>query len=329
MAHTTSTTLGSGKPVVAIAGGTGDLGQTVARVFLDEAFRPSFSRVLVLTRNTTSPSARALAGLGAELHQTTWSSDDEEDAKKLRETLRGVDVVVNVLGGSTGAQEMNALLEAAVDAGVRVYFPSEYGSDLRANDFPGFDHKLFVEKRDHLKYAEELSKGKMKVIAVATGAFVEVNVGLLVGFDVEKSTFTTFGPGTAKVAFTSKPDIGRALARLTILSTASSSSAADEVPTHVRVAGSLYSVADIRAAYERVTGKETELVTKDLQAEKERVKKGYLDGSIASPIDHIWLLMAEGKLDFSTDNYNEVVNPKEHFWKWKTVEDHLQENFGK
>ncbi len=34
--------------------------------------------------------------------------------------------------------------------------------------------------------------------------------------------------------------------------------------------------------------------------------------------------VGEGKLDFSSDNDNELVNPKNSLWKWKTVEDHIR-----
>lgn len=35
--------------------------------------------------------------------------------------------------------------------------------------------------------------------------------------------------------------------------------------------------------------------------------------------------MGEGKLDFSHENQNELVNPGERSWKWKTVAQHLRE----
>ncbi len=34
------------------------------------------------------------------------------------------------------------------------------------------------------------------------------------------------------------------------------------------------------------------------------------------------VLIGEGKLDFS-DNSNELINPGQSLWKWKTVEDYL------
>lgn len=34
--------------------------------------------------------------------------------------------------------------------------------------------------------------------------------------------------------------------------------------------------------------------------------------------------MGENKLDFSGENANELVNPKEGHWKWRTAEDELR-----
>ncbi|RPD55653.1 hypothetical protein L227DRAFT_509682, partial [Lentinus tigrinus ALCF2SS1-6] len=72
----------------------------------------------------------------------------------------------------------------------------------------------------------------------------------------------------------------------------------------------------------RVRGVEKgRLVSEDLGA-----KKGGLEGTQDAPgavVDFICVLIGEGKLDFS-DNSNELVNPGESLWKWKTVEDQLR-----
>ena len=36
------------------------------------------------------------------------------------------------------------------------------------------------------------------------------------------------------------------------------------------------------------------------------------------------MLIAEGKIDHSKDNVNELVNPGQTLWKWRTVEDELR-----
>ena len=42
------------------------------------------------------------------------------------------------------------------------------------------------------------------------------------------------------------------------------------------------------------------------------------------PTDFIRFVMGEGKLDFSR-NENELANPGEKSWKWKTVKDYAKE----
>ena len=37
------------------------------------------------------------------------------------------------------------------------------------------------------------------------------------------------------------------------------------------------------------------------------------------------VLIGEGKLDFSTRNHNELINPGQTLWKWKTLEDEIRE----
>lgn len=40
-------------------------------------------------------------------------------------------------------------------------------------------------------------------------------------------------------------------------------------------------------------------------------------------------IIAEGKLDHSKDNQNELVNPGESLWKWKTVDQYAKEVKGR
>lgn len=51
-------------------------------------------------------------------------------------------------------------------------------SDLRWNDFPGWDDVSWVQKREHLSYVRQLSGGKVKIVAVSTGMFLEGSLGV-------------------------------------------------------------------------------------------------------------------------------------------------------
>lgn len=88
-------------------------------MFLSTKYYPSqVASVKFLTRSVTSSKAKQLIAEGAEAIAV--------DGKPTAESLKGVDVFVNVLGEISEAVK-NAYAKAAVEAGVKVYFPSEYG----------------------------------------------------------------------------------------------------------------------------------------------------------------------------------------------------------
>jgi uncharacterized protein YbjT (DUF2867 family) len=115
------------KPVVAVAGGTGQLGKHITAALLNSQFRPSFKEIRLLTSNTSSEAAQKFASQGAKTVGVIYS-----DEKSILSAIHGVDVLINSLGGSVkGFPAKNALMQAAVkDGGIKVYLPSEYGIGL-------------------------------------------------------------------------------------------------------------------------------------------------------------------------------------------------------
>ncbi|TDL24323.1 hypothetical protein BD410DRAFT_786439 [Rickenella mellea] len=175
----------------AIAGATGNLGLSITRQFLSPTLKPHLSRIIALTRDPSSAKANELRNLGAEIRAVDSSSDDS-----LRTALEGADVVVNAIGSRSGDMK-EKVLDAAVAVGAKVYFPSEFGvyvqsicstlgqiadlqvsSDHRLNDFPGYEHSEWTTKRAHVERAKQLGAGKMKIISLYTGAFLEMIVSV-------------------------------------------------------------------------------------------------------------------------------------------------------
>ena len=97
------------------------LGRAIAPIFLED-YKPFFSSVVGLVRNPTSDAAKALADAGVELRQVSAS----DSADTVANTLRGIDILVNVLNTDAAAFK-DVVAEAAVKAGVSVYFLSEFG----------------------------------------------------------------------------------------------------------------------------------------------------------------------------------------------------------
>lgn len=137
---------------VAIAGATGHLGasdfyQVRNRIDIDinflagyvitetflTTFKPFFSRVVALTRDATSPKALTLARLGATVSEVPLDDQEQHsvNTSRLREALMGIDIVINVLG-MTSMRMKDLLAEVAIEAGAKVYFPSEFGVYVRS-----------------------------------------------------------------------------------------------------------------------------------------------------------------------------------------------------
>lgn len=101
------------------------IGLPVSEVFLTDPFKCYFPRVVVFARNTQSEKAARLSSRGAEVVHVDFTGQ-QDDMKRLISALDGIDILINVLGETKG-HEKQILVDAAVSAGVKTYFPSEFG----------------------------------------------------------------------------------------------------------------------------------------------------------------------------------------------------------
>lgn len=100
-------------------------GQVLVKTLLT-TFKPFFSRIVALTRDATSSRARELAALGAEVVEIRLEDIKPSDEEHIRSAMRELDIMVNVLGPAS-AQAKDLIAAAAIESGVKVYFPSEFG----------------------------------------------------------------------------------------------------------------------------------------------------------------------------------------------------------
>ncbi|KAH9890052.1 NAD-P-binding protein [Cubamyces lactineus] len=297
---------------VAIVGGTGLLGAQASNAFLAE-FKSNFHTVRVLTRDPSSSGSLDLASKGAHLYKL----DESNLARSLDEAFKGVDVIVNALSGGTPIEVKGAVLEAAAGNDVKVYFLEEYGVDHRINNHDGYEHPVFLGKQRFAAETRKLLHGR-KVIALYVGLFLEFALTVM-GIDLEKNAYTCVGSPSQKFTLTAAADIGRSIARLAILSL--DPQTASSVPDDVHITGQATSYEEIRDAVSRVRGVPPAGVTaRDLK----QFRDGIIRDQASDFFDHLKLVIAEGKSDFSSDNVKNLINPGETFWKWKTVEDHVR-----
>jgi uncharacterized protein YbjT (DUF2867 family) len=177
-------------------GGTGGLGIEVAKGLVTAS---GFEDKVALIRSESEKSQK-LAELGWRVVVV-----DFEDASALKNSMKGVKVVVSTLsGGSLKALEC-ALMDAAHAAGVSLFVPSQFGIDYRCwnGSFP-----FFETKSDVLKHAELIG---IPTLSVFTGGFSEVIFDYLA--DIPHHKATVVNGGNTLYSFTRRSDIGYVLAQ--------------------------------------------------------------------------------------------------------------------
>lgn len=100
--------------VVGLVGASGNFGHKILPVFLADDF---ITGVYVLSRSRRTSKAEADA-------KARHVQVDYSDSASIRKALQGCDVLINAMGTNMDHQDNKfKLIDAAVDAGVKVYFP--------------------------------------------------------------------------------------------------------------------------------------------------------------------------------------------------------------
>jgi saccharopine dehydrogenase-like NADP-dependent oxidoreductase len=95
------------RTIVAVAGGTGQLGTHIIQALLSTQLSPKFQEVRLLTANTSSEKATALASKGAKPIAVDYS-----DEKTLLNAIKRADVVINALGGRDFLRKMHFVMQS-------------------------------------------------------------------------------------------------------------------------------------------------------------------------------------------------------------------------
>ncbi|KZT22574.1 hypothetical protein NEOLEDRAFT_642355 [Neolentinus lepideus HHB14362 ss-1] len=210
------------------------------------------------------------------------------------------------------------LLDAACKAGVKVYFPSEWGTNHnRTKRY----HPMFKSKSHHHHEAE--ARG-LKVVAIYTGLIIEFCFCKWFGIDSAANTWVIPGTGDEPNAMTSRDDLGKYALRAVFMSHYEP----QKVPSHLEIysdKGTWNSYAD---AMEKVAGKPIERKYLSLQ---EAVKnydavKDTLPPHVLGPF--LPILCAENVFNHSEADV-ELLNCNHRIFKPKTVAAYAEEVQGK
>ncbi|CAG8552785.1 215_t:CDS:2 [Diversispora eburnea] len=218
---------------VAIAGATGKLGYPIAEAFLNDG---SY-KIKILRQKPENKNERAelLASKGAEIVYVDYTQKDD-----LVKALKGTDVIVSTLAPNKAHIDFCTiqipLLNAAKEAGVKRFIPSEFGGEYTPGAHPFINSKI--------QFREELEKNGIEYTYIFTGIFQEFIE--MLGFDLKNKTVTFYVDGDPKIHSTSLADIGKYTVESLKLPEARNAT--------IRVAGSTFTIKEILQKFEEATG---------------------------------------------------------------------------
>ncbi|KAH6880709.1 hypothetical protein B0T10DRAFT_581262 [Thelonectria olida] len=186
---------------VLVVGASGNVGRSTIKALLDESFS-----VTGLTRESSK------ATLPANVRQVKT----DYSAASLLAAFKGQDAVVSTVSGiapGEGLSLQTAIIEAAIEAGVKVFVPSEFGIDT--SDHAAATYIPFVkDKLDTVDYLKT-QQDKISWTAVISGGMFDwgLNIPGFGGIDVGARAVTIFDGGDIPYETTTLDQVGRAIAK--------------------------------------------------------------------------------------------------------------------
>lgn len=149
------------KPIILVAGGTGNLGRRIVKALIARG-----AEVRAIVRNGSEPEKiEKLTELGAEVVTVDMSDVDE-----LKQACQGVSCAISALSGlhETIVDSQIKLLDAAIAAGVPRFIPSDYSSDF--TKLPTGENRNFDLRKEFHQY---LDKSPIAATSILNGAFAD------------------------------------------------------------------------------------------------------------------------------------------------------------
>ena len=225
-------------PTIAVAGATGNLGGRITKALL----RRGASVTALVRHGTARDKLERLKGSGATVTSVELSSISE-----VASACSGASCVVSALAGLRDVivEKQTALLDAAVQAGVPRFFPSDYSIDFTKFP-PGENRNLDLRREFH----ERLDMAPISATTIFTGAFAEMLAAQmpLILFRLKRVLY--WGDADQTMDFTTMDDTAAFTA----------SAALDQsTPRFLRIAGDQLSARELATVASEVTGKKFRL----------------------------------------------------------------------
>ncbi|KAL8707179.1 MAG: hypothetical protein Q9220_007746 [cf. Caloplaca sp. 1 TL-2023] len=186
---------------VAIA--TGRVGSAIVKELLRDG---AFQQRTAILRHTSTADPDLI---GAVAVRADFSSLDS-----LIAALSGHDALLScVPGGATDFASQKLLIDAAIEAGVKLFFASEYSANVMSRQYSQFPTQFVGEKPRIRRYLEEKAQaGSIAWTALNGGPFFDLWLTAgPAGFDIANRKALIYGTGNNLACWTSLPATAKAV----------------------------------------------------------------------------------------------------------------------
>lgn len=328
---------------VALVGFTGLLGQHVFKELLTNT--KHLKELVLLSRHDNKKAP-------VKTPDTVASSIavvNYESKESIQAALEGCSILISVMGteGDYMKTKKTMIEAAAATTSVKLYIPSDFGVDHNvaidtASDV--FHHACWLDKNKHQRYAESLG---LQTAALYIGLFLENPWGawgMWHGYNDVENTWTVAGAGDQKITMTSKTDIAKAVSRMCALH-----QEGHKLPRRLRISGTNMAPRDVVQLFNEFRQRNgsplCKLNTLQEASEIQAFSKTLVvlptdpdeiaalgpafDGDYATEIAaRIFIAMGKGDIDLA-QNDNELLNPAEQYWTWKSMSSFAEEVNGR
>ncbi|KIW30498.1 uncharacterized protein PV07_06240 [Cladophialophora immunda] len=296
--------------------GVGSFGDYVAHELIKD---PTHFTRIAFFNNISRPTDEAKKARIQELKAQGFEIIDAADYASPK-AYEGFDCVLSFLGNH-GLYLQPAIIDAAIEAGVRHFYPSEYGADItEGQNWTQRYYKYKVQTREHLDAkAQEIPD--LGWTYYLLGRLTEWSVISHFGFDNKNAKAKIYGTSSGRQSLISAQDSARYLVET--LKEPLSPQAKGRRRTY-RISGSDPTYAEIFEILERVTGRKYDVTYLDVESAKQEEAQAKVSGDIDAELaaSHKLIQGREGTLlprPWDNDRFPQI-HPK-------NVEETLREAF--
>ncbi|KAM0788560.1 hypothetical protein ACM66B_001685 [Microbotryomycetes sp. NB124-2] len=219
---------------------------------------------------------------------------DYDKPEELKEALKGVQVVVSVVGAAAFATNVQyQIADAAKAAGVQLFLPSEFG--MPTHDLPSTDAFLYPIKTKVQEYLKEI---ELDYLLIYNGAFPSDIYNPFWGFDFENGKVNIVGDGNMPVSHTTRADVAHVTAR--ILTTQALESLANR---HLEIRGDVVSLNQAVELWRKTHGNApVEVTYKSVEEAQEQMKSPGMEAFVA----YLRVNWAKGRAASEDDTANKL-----------------------